>query len=82
MYVKIIYYNERSHGYGGRGYTYRTELPLKIGDKVLVPVGREQEGKRALVIDIDLPDSEIDPAWADKVKEIAQYDQTDMQIVR
>ena len=47
MYIKVVYYNEKLKGYSGRGYTYKTDLELKEGDKVLVPVGNEQEGKRA-----------------------------------
>ncbi len=82
MNIKVIYYNEKIRGYSGRGYTYRTELPLMEGDKVLVPVGNEQEGKRAMVIETNVPESEIDPAWADKVKSVTQYDYTDMQEVR
>lgn len=82
MYVSVIYYSEKNNGYCGRGYTYKTELPLKVGDKVLVPVGNDVESKRAMVVDVDLPDSAVDPAWADKVKSITQYDQTDMQEVK
>ena len=82
MYIKVVYYNEKLKGYSGRGYTYKTDLELKEGDKVLVPVGNDQEGKRALVVETDVPDSEIDPAWADRIKAVTQYDYTDMSEVQ
>ena len=76
MYVSVVYYNDRIGGYSGRNYTYRTNMNLKSGDKVMASVG--SENKRAMVIAVDIPESEIDPAWADKIKEITSYDYTDM----
>lgn len=73
MICKVKYFNERAAAYAGREYTYRSELPLQIYDKVLVPV-KDSEDKRAIVTAIDLPESAIDPAWADAVKNIERYD--------
>lgn len=72
MIVSVIYYDDKLKGYGGREYTYRTELPLQVFQKVFAPT---IDGvKKALVVDIDLPESVIDPAWADRVKEIKEID--------
>ncbi len=74
MICKVKYYKPQSNGYAGAAYTFRTNLPfLKVGDKVLAPAGSE-EPKRAIVVEVDLPESAIDPAWADRVKHITKYD--------
>ena len=72
MIVTVLYYDEMAHGYGGNEYTYRTELPLQPFQKVLAPT---VDGlKRALVTQINLPESAIKPEWADRVKEIKELD--------
>lgn len=72
MYVKVRYRREGSGIYEGRLYTYSTELPLVEGDKVIAPTAKGDNS--ALVVEINAPASEIDPAWADKIKEITRYD--------
>ena len=74
MYVKVIYYKELAKGYTGREYTYKApdELGLNQGDEVLVPVAAEKELKRAMVTEVNVPETEIDPAWADKLKTITR----------
>ena len=72
MYVTVRYYRDEASGYAGRPYTYRTELPLKPGDKVIAPTAKGDNA--AQVAEINLPDSAVDPTWADKVKEITRYD--------
>lgn len=72
MIVSVIYFDELAGGYAGRKYTYRTNLPLRPFQKVLAPTPKGD--KRALVIDVDMPESVIDPAWADRVKEIKEID--------
>lgn len=74
MLVKVIYKNDMVGGFTGRAYTYRTTLPLNDGDIVLAPVSGEKEPKRAMVVEINVPESEIDPSWADAVKTITKYD--------
>lgn len=73
MICKIMYFKENLGKYGGVAYTYRTELPLKIGDKVLAPT--KSGDKSAVVTEIDLPESVIDARWADAVKTIVAYDE-------
>ena len=75
MYVTVRYYRDEVSGYAGRLYTYRTELPLKPGDKVIAPTAKGDNA--AQVAEINLPDSAVDPTWADKVKEITRYDTTE-----
>ena len=82
MYCSVIYYSEKTHGYCGRNYVYETDLDLKVGDKVLCPIGGEMTQKRAIVIDVDVPSSEIDPTWKDRIKKIMDYDYTNMEPVR
>lgn len=73
MIVKAMYYKPLQKGYSGRAYTFRTNLPLQPGDHVLVP-GSEADEKPAMITEINLPESVIDPAWADRVKWITKYD--------
>lgn len=73
MIVKAMYYKPGQKGYSGRAYTFRTNLPLQPGDRVLVP-GSEADEKPAMITEVDLPESAIDPAWADRVKWITQMD--------
>lgn len=72
MLVSVAFYDETSRAYCGRDYTYKTELPLKVFEKVICPTYKGD--KRALVTDINLPESSVDPAWADKLKEITKLD--------
>lgn len=73
MIVKAIYYKPWQKAYGGQAYTFRTNLPLQPGDHVLVP-GSEADEKPAMITEVDLPESVIDPAWADRVKWITRMD--------
>lgn len=73
MIVKAIYYKPWQKAYGGQAYTFRTNLPLHPGDHVLVP-GSEADEKPAIITEVDLPESVIDSAWADRVKWITRMD--------
>ena len=73
MIVKAMYYKPGQKGYSGRAYTFRTNLLLHPGDHVLVP-GSEADEKAAMITEVNLPESVIDPAWADRVKWITQMD--------
>ncbi len=73
MIVKAIYYKPWQKAYGGQAYTFRTNLPLQPGDHVLVP-GSDADEKPAMITEVDLPESVIDPAWADRVKWITRMD--------
>ena len=73
MFVKVKYHKDELNGYGGREYTFRTDLPLKLYQKVLVP-SNDGEPKKAVVTAINVPDTEIDPSWANRIKEIKELD--------
>ena len=66
MIVKVKYFNEEVGGYGGQEYTYKTKLPLVPYTKVIAPTYKGDN--KALVTQVDLPESTIDPAWADRVQ--------------
>ena len=72
MIVKVKYFNEEVNGYGGQEYTYITNLPLQQFTKVIAPTYKGDN--KALVTQIDLPESTISPEWADRVREIKEYD--------
>lgn len=66
MYVSVCYYKEEFDAYGGRDYSYTTELPLNVGDKVIAPTVKNPE-QRAMVTAVDIPE----PPFA--CKEITRY---------
>lgn len=79
MICKVKYFKPQSGGYAGAAYTFRTNLPfLKVGDKVLAPAGNE-EPKRAIVVEVNCPESDIKLEWADRVKWITQFDEEERQ---
>lgn len=67
---KVQYYKHELQGYGGRAYTYYINIPAKVGTEVLAPTASGD--KRAVVTEIDLPASVIDPSFADRVKTITE----------
>lgn len=60
--------------YGGAEYAFKTDLPLEIGSKVLVPSGVYNEPKRALVVDVNVDPETIDPKILEILKTIDKYD--------
>ena len=48
----------------GREYTYRSEVPVKAGDKVQI-----NSSAKGIVTEVDVPEEEV-AAFADKVKSI------------
>lgn len=77
--VRVRFYRPAANAYGGREYTYRTTLPLRVNDAVLVPTDKDPRQK-AIVTGTGLPESVIDPAWADRVKTITEYDTGEAQV--
>ena len=71
MYVSVVYKRPGSDEYGGRAYTYKTALPLIMGDRVICPTARGDSP--AQVVEVNLPDGRIDERWASAIKEITQY---------
>lgn len=77
MYCNIIFYNDRVHGYVGKSYLYKTDLPLMPSDKVMCPTA-SGEDKRGMVMAINVPESEISDEWRDRIKAITSYDYVDV----
>lgn len=53
QYVRVQYYKETGFYAGGR-YTYETELPLNVGDKVISPTVNAPR-QRGIVTDVNVP---------------------------
>lgn len=75
MICKVKYWKgELLNGYAGREYTYLSDLPLRVGDKVVAPTAKEPMQK-AIVVATNLPDTVIDPAWKHALRYITQMDE-------
>ena len=74
MICRVKYWNDTIGAYSGAEYTYISDLPLCRLQKVIVPVGFENERKKAIVTAVDLPIDVISPSWADRVKKIKEID--------
>ena len=74
MFVKVKYYDSEIKGYAGVQYTYKTDLALEPYTKVIAPArGRNGiEMKKALVVEINVPEWEVNPEW--ELKEIKEFD--------
>lgn len=72
MYVTVKFFKHDINAYGGRDYLYSTRLAVNVGNKVYVPT--VDGDKRAIVVAVNVPETEISPAWADRIKEITRFD--------
>lgn len=77
MFVKVKFFRKSAMGYVGSEYTYETDLPLKVMDKVVVPAGAGGKN-RAIVTEVNVPESDIDPAYF-PLKRITEYDKEVME---
>ena len=73
MYCNVKFFKYDINAYGGRDYLYSTRLAVNVGDKVYVPT--VDGDKRAIVVAVNVPESEINPAWANRIKEITRFDE-------
>lgn len=71
MIVEVKFYRERAQAYAGRTYSYDTDLPLKVGDRVIVPAAGGKN--RAIVTEVDVPEGNINPDYF-PLKKITEYD--------
>lgn len=68
MIVDVKLRKSDANEYGGRPYSYETDLPVKEGDIVVCPtINGLNYGK---VVRVNVPREEIDPRWRDKLREI------------
>ena len=72
MLVNIRYYKPLHRAYAGNTFTYRANLPLNVGDKVMAPT--QGGDKRAMVAEINVPESRVDERIMPLLKEITAYD--------
>jgi hypothetical protein len=71
MIINVLLRKSGANEYGGRPYSYETELDVKVGDIVICPTtGSLNYGK---VVRVDVPREEIDPRWRDKLREIVDF---------
>lgn len=71
MIVNVELRKSGENEYGGKEYSYVTELPLSVGDIVIAPTFKGLSYARVSRVNID-PES-IDPAWRDRLREICDY---------
>lgn len=72
MLVNIRYYKPLHKAYAGNTFTYRTDLPMNVGDKVMAPT--KGGDKRAMVVEVNVPESRVDERIMPLLKEITAYD--------
>lgn len=71
MICNVILRKSGENNYGGRPYSYETDLNVKVGDIVICPTASGLNyGK---VVRVDVPREEIDPRWRDKLLEIVDF---------
>lgn len=71
MICNVILRKSGENNYGGRPYSYETDLDLKAGDIVVCPTASGLNyGK---VVRVDVPREEIDPRWRDSLREIVDF---------
>lgn len=72
MLVNIRYFKPLHKAYAGNAFTYWTAMPLTVGDKVMAPT--KGGDKRAMVVEINVPESRVDERIMPLLKEITAYD--------
>lgn len=71
MICNVILRKSGANEYGGRPYSYETDLDVMFGDIVVCPTANGLNyGK---VVRVDVPREEVDPRWRDKLREIVDY---------
>ena len=71
MICNVILRKSGENNYGGRPYSYETDLELKVGDIVVCPTASGLNyGK---VVQVDVPMEQIDPRWRDSLREIVDF---------
>ena len=73
MYIKVAYWKPSINAYASWEYTYSTELPVKVGSKVIADTATSGKQK-AIVTEINVPESEISDHWRNRIKAITEYD--------
>lgn len=71
MIVNVELRKSGDNEYGGKEYSYVTDLPLSVGEIVIAPTFKGLSYARVSRVNVD-PES-IDPAWRDRLREICDY---------
>lgn len=77
MLVNVRYFKPQLNGYAGNAFTYKTALPLKVGDRVIAPT--RGGDNRAMVVEINVPEGRVDERVMPLLREITQYDAEEAQ---
>lgn len=71
MIVEVIFRKRGENEYGGRPYSYETELDVKVGDIVVCPTASGLNyGK---VVEVDVPEEKVDPRYRYQLREIVDF---------
>lgn len=68
MIIQVKLRKKNKNEYGGRAYSYESELFVREGDIVVVPTAKGLT--YAQVVRTNVPREELDPAWAHHLREI------------
>lgn len=69
--ISVCYKNKDSGEFGGRAYSYYSDIPAKVGDIVIAPTAKGESV--AMVSEIDVPESRIDERVLSLLKTITAY---------
>jgi len=72
--VSVEYQDKKTGEFGGRAYTYYSELDVKVGDLVVAPTSRG--GSVARICEADVPLSRVDERIEPLLKTITHYAET------
>ena len=70
MIVSVVF-RKGENQYGGRPYSYETDLDVKVGDIVICPTASGLNYAR--VERVSVPLDEIDPRWRHSLREIVDF---------
>lgn len=72
MIVSVLFYDPLTNSYSGNRYTYYCKIPVVKYQRVLAPTPKGL--KKALIREINLPESVIEDSWRANMKTITQLD--------
>ena len=67
MIIQVQFFNHEVQHFSGKCYTYLCELPVKVGDHVLVPAGEETTVARVVKTNMSIQDCDISPRMMKEV---------------
>lgn len=71
MIVNVVFRKSGENQYGGRPYSYETDLDVKEGDLVVCPTASGLN--YGMVVRVDVPREEIDPRYRYSLREIVDF---------